>query len=189
MSVFLISATAGLGSLFSRNDRPSSRRAGRAQLAARSSRSRAARPCSRAARTGTCPPSPRSGPGRPKSVTQLEPHVVDHAERQRRRLDDHRPLGDVQVDPEIDGVRIGGQEQRLRIHQLREDEGRVVRDAGILEALEDGRHRSALVGVHERLDAVHQVEVVVGLRHGLLARRAVLVFQRADAASRPCRAW
>ena len=48
-------------------------------------------------------------------------------------------------------------------------------------ALEDGRHRSALVGIHERLDAVHQVEVVVGLGDGLFARRAVLEFERADA--------
>ena len=47
---------------------------------------------------------------------------------------------------------------------------------------EDGRDRSALVGIHECLDAVHQIKVVVGFRHGFFARRAVLVFQRADAA-------
>ena len=121
------------------------------------------------------------GTGQTEVGDPLEPHVVDHAEREWRCLNDDRSLGDVQIDPEIDGVRIGRQEQGLRIHQLREDQGRVVRDAGILQALEDGRHRSALVGVHERLDAVHQVEVVVGLGHGLFARCAVLVLQRADA--------
>ena len=129
------------------------------------------------------------GTGQAEVGHPAEPDVVDDAERQWRRLDHQRPLGDIQVDPEIDRVRIRGQEQRLRIHQLRPDEGRVVRDAGLLEALEDGRHRSALVGIHERLDAVHQVEIVVDLGHGLLARRAVLVFQACRCCSRPCQAW
>ena len=122
------------------------------------------------------------GTGQPKVGDPLEPHVVDHAKREWRRLNDDRSLADVQIDKEIDGVRIGRQEQRLGIHQFGEDEGRVVGDAGLLDALEDGRHRSALVGVHERLDAVHQVKEVVGLGHRVFARCAVLVFKRADAA-------
>ena len=95
------------------------------------------------------------GTGQTEVGYPLEPHVVDYAKREWRCLDDDRSLGDVEIDKEIDGVRIGRQEQGLGIHQLGEDQDRVVRHAGILDALEDGRHRSALVGVHERLDAVH----------------------------------
>jgi hypothetical protein len=38
-----------------------------------------------------------------------------------------------------------------------------------------------LRGFHERLDAVHQVEVIVGFGYRLFAGRAILIFQRADA--------
>ena len=74
------------------------------------------------------------GTGQTEVGDPLEPHVVDHAKREWRCLNDDRSLGDVQIDPEIDGVRIGRQEQGLRIHQLGEDQGRVVRDAGLLDS-------------------------------------------------------
>ena len=125
------------------------------------------------------------GTGQTEVRYPLEPHVVDHAEREWRRLNDDRSLGDVQIDKEIDGVRIGRQEQGLGVHQLGEDQDRVVRNAGFLAALEDGRHGSALVGIHERLDAVHQVEVVVDLRNSLFAWCAVLELERAETRLQP----
>ena len=52
-----------------------------------------------------------------------EPHVVDRAEEPRRgtergQVDHHRPVRQVDEPPEVDGVAVGGQEQRRRVHQL-----------------------------------------------------------------------
>jgi hypothetical protein len=47
----------------------------------------------------------------------LEPEVVDKAERVWRRLEDHRPVLDIDAKDVINGVGIGGEEQGLRIHQ------------------------------------------------------------------------
>jgi hypothetical protein len=56
----------------------------------------------------------------------LPPPVVEHSERLRRRLDDHRPVSQIDHAEEIGRVRVRGQKQRCRIHQLREDQDLVV---------------------------------------------------------------
>ena len=63
------------------------------------------------------------------------PGVVDRAERLGRRLEHHRPLGEIEDAHEIDGVRIGRQEQRLRIHQFGEDQDLVILDPNVEKAL------------------------------------------------------
>ena len=49
------------------------------------------------------------------------------------------------------------------------------------QALADGVDADALHGVHERLEGVREVQVVVDLVERRLARRAVLEVERADA--------
>ena len=55
-----------------------------------------------------------------------EPHVVDRADGVRRLLDHHRAVGEVDGRHVVDRVGVGGQEQRVRVHQLREDDDVVV---------------------------------------------------------------
>ena len=54
---------------------------------------------------------------------------------------------------EVDGVGVGGEEQRLGIHQLGEDDDLVVLDADVEQALADRVDVHALQGVHERARA------------------------------------
>jgi len=46
-----------------------------------------------------------------------EPKIVEQPERVRRRLDHHGSFGEVDIAEEIDGVGVGGEKQRLRIHE------------------------------------------------------------------------
>ena len=49
------------------------------------------------------------------------PHVVYGAEHLRRHLDDQRAVAEIEPRPAVDGVVIGGEEDRPRVHQLLED--------------------------------------------------------------------
>ena len=94
-----------------------------------------------------------------------------------RRLDNQRPLGEVHEADEIDGIGVSREEKRFRIHQLREDDKRVVTSAGVDKALARGYQGGAPKSVQKYLGCVHEVEVVVDLFDGLFARRAVLEFE------------
>src|SRR5208337_2169625 len=83
--------------------------------------------------------------------------------------------------PEINRVGVGCQEQRLRVHQLRENEDRVVGYTGVVESLPKRRCRGALKGVHKRLRGVHEVEIVIDLLDRFLARSAILEIKRSKA--------
>ena len=99
----------------------------------------------------------------------------------RRRLQHHGALGEIERADDVDRVGIGGQPQRLGIHQLGVDDGLVVLDADALQALADRVDADALKGVGERALRVREVDVVVDLVQGRLARCAVLEIERADA--------
>ena len=62
------------------------------------------------------------GAGETEVDDPLEPHVVERAQRHRRRLDDHRAVVQVDDHEVVDGVGVRGQEPRRRVHQLREDQ-------------------------------------------------------------------
>ena len=110
-----------------------------------------------------------------------EPHVVQSPQHLGRHLEHHGPFGDVDEAQEVHGVGVGGEEQRLGIHQLGEDEDFVVLDAGVEKASASGDQADTLHRVDERVVGVREVDVVVGLFQRGLARRAVLEFERADA--------
>ena len=110
-----------------------------------------------------------------------EPVVIDRAKRLGWHLEHHGTLGQVEHAHGIDGVRIGRQEQRLGIHQLGEDKDFVILDPGAQKALVEGAYADPLKGVHERLERVREVQVVIDLGDGVLARHAVLEVERADA--------
>ena len=76
-----------------------------------------------------------------------EPHVVDRPEdrarrRHHRNVDHHRPVREIDERPEVDRVRVRGQEQRRRIHQLGEDQELVVLDADAEEPASNQRPRT-----------------------------------------------
>ena len=78
------------------------------------------------------------------------------------------------------GVGVGGEEQRLGIHQLGEDEDFVVLDAGVEKTSACGDDADALHRVDERVVGVREVDLVVGFFQRGFARRAVLEVERAD---------
>ncbi len=75
------------------------------------------------------------------------PHIVDHSECLRRRLDDHRARREIDDAEEVDRVGVRGQEHRLRPHQLREDQDRVVLHADVVEAPPDRVRRRSTEAV------------------------------------------
>ena len=81
----------------------------------------------------------------------------------RRRLQHHGALGEIERADDVDRVGIGGQPQRLGIHQLGVDDDLVVLDADALQALADRVDADALKGVGERALRVREVDVVVDL--------------------------
>src|SRR6266567_989139 len=56
----------------------------------------------------------------------------------------------------------------------------VLLDPDAQKALMEGAYADPLQGVHERLEGVREVQVVIDLVDGLLARHAVLEVERAD---------
>lgn len=76
---------------------------------------------------------------------------------------------------------IGREEQRLGVHQLGEDDDRVVLSTETLEALAERRGRGGREGVHVGVHPVEEAEVVVELLQGLGAGRSVGELQAAQA--------
>ena len=110
-----------------------------------------------------------------------EPEIVEQAERVRRRLDNHRPFGEIDIGEEVDGVGVGGQEQRARIHEPGKDQDAlVVLHAGIPDALARRVDRDATKTVEEGGDAALEVELVVNLGGGRSIGNAVAEFERPD---------
>jgi len=108
------------------------------------------------------------------------PHVIDRAERFRRRLQHHRPLGQADDGEEIDRVRVGGQEEGLGIHQGRKDHDFIVLHPDAQRALVGGGHVHALERVHERFEGMGEVQMVVNLLHRLRGGHAVLELEHAN---------
>ena len=121
-----------------------------------------------------------------------EPHIVDRAQDPRRRaerghVEHHRPGAQVGEAEEVDRVAVPGQEQRRRVHQLREQQDLVVLHPDREEPLADGRQRRAGERVDERLHPVHEVQVVIQQLRRRLGRRPVAELQRPQAALHPVR--
>ena len=119
-------------------------------------------------------------PREPEVDDPLEPHVVERAQGHRRRLDHHRPVGQVDEAEVVDGVAVRGQEQRRRIHQLREDQHRVVLHADAQETLADRLRRCSRERGQERVEAVHEVEMVVQRLDRLPGRSTIGELERAE---------
>ena len=122
-----------------------------------------------------------------------EPHVIDRAEESRWgaecwQVDHHRPVRQVDEPPEVDGVAVGGEEQRRRVHQLGEQQERVVLDPLRQVATTNCCERGTAQRTEERLHAVHEVEMVVQQRRRRLRRSAVVELQRSEPALDACRA-
>jgi hypothetical protein len=110
----------------------------------------------------------------------LPPPVVEHSQRLRRRLDDHRPRSQIDHAEEIGRVGVRGQKQRCRIHQLREDQDLVVVRSRLREPLAQRHRRGARVPVEKHVQGVHVVEVVVHGLDGLASGHAVDEFERPE---------
>ena len=110
-----------------------------------------------------------------------EPHVVDRADAARGLLDHHRPLAQVEAGQVIDRVGIRGQEQRIRVHQFREDHHVAGLGADAFEALHDGQRRGAAEAVVVDVERAGEVEHVVDTLRGLLGRDTVAELEPAGA--------
>ena len=129
------------------------------------------------------------GAGEPEVGDPAEPHVVDDAQGVFGGLQHQRPAGEVEEGAEVDGVGVRGQEQRPGVHQLGADQHVAVHDARPEEPLPQGVGRDALDRVHERLQAVHVVEVVAQLLGGLARRVPVVELQGPHRGLDARRAW
>ena len=69
----------------------------------------------------------------------------------------------------------------LGVHQIGKDEDFVVLHPDALKSFVKGRYADTLVSVHERLEGVREVQIVIDLFNGFLARHAVLEVECADA--------
>ena len=119
-----------------------------------------------------------------------EPHVVDRAEdarrsADRRDVDDHRSVGEVDERPEVDGVAVRRQEDRRRTHELGEEGERAVLDADREEAAADRGDGRPPQRAQERLHALAEVQVVVQEGGGGVRRGAVVELQGAEPALDP----
>ncbi len=112
-----------------------------------------------------------------------EPHVVDRAENPRRWIDrrdieHHRSIGEVEKAPVVDRVAVPGQEHRRRVHQLREQREGVVLGPHREKPAAYRRERCARQRAQERLDAVNEVKMVVQQSRRRLRRRTIVELQR-----------
>ncbi len=126
------------------------------------------------------------GARQPEVGDPAEPHVVDGAEDPGRRpegghVDHHRAVGQVDEADEVEGVAVGGQEQRGRVHQRGEEEDVVVLDPDGVEPCSHRGHGRPRERPVERIDAVHEVEVVVQQVSGRRRRGTVVELQRPEA--------
>jgi hypothetical protein len=117
----------------------------------------------------------------------LEPHVVEQRERLRRRVDHHRTRREIDDADEVDRVGVRGQEQRLRPHQLREDQDRVVLHARLVEALQQRLRRRSRKAVEVGVQPVHEVEMVVHELARLAARNTIDELECPEPAVEPLR--
>ena len=79
----------------------------------------------------------------------LEPHVVDGTDRHQRLFDHHRALGQIDNRHVIDGVGVGREKQRVRVHRLWENDDGVVICRDAEKPLPDGVGGGAAVAVEE----------------------------------------
>ena len=126
-------------------------------------------------------------PGQAEVGHPAEPHVVDRSQdrarrRHHRNVDHHRPVREIDERPEVDRVRVRRQEQRRRIHQLGEDQDLVVLDPDAEEPTPDRDQRRPPDAVQVRLDAAHEIEVVVQPLRRLRRRRPVAELKRPEPA-------
>ncbi len=109
-----------------------------------------------------------------------EPVVVDGSEKLWRHFQDHRPIRQVERPEGIDRVGVGGQKQGFGVHQLREDDDLIILHAGAVQPLSDRLDADALQRVHEHLEGVREVEVVIHPMEGVCAWCAILELKRAN---------
>ena len=181
-----MASTAGDGSLSTMNARPSTRTlevvgVGHVVATVRQ------RPVVSRADDEVLAPLTTVGTGDAEVRDPAEPHVVDRAQdprggSERRYVDDHRAVREIDEAQEVDRVAVGGQEHRRRVHEVREQEDVVVLHADRPEALPDRRHGRAREGADEGLDAVHEVEVVVEQGSRRRRRCAVVELEHAKPA-------
>ena len=120
------------------------------------------------------------GTGRTDVGHPVVPAIVDQAKKFRRHLHDHRPLGEFEDAEGVDRVCVGHQQHCLGIHQLGEEENLVILHSGIEKAPVYCMKVDALHGVHECVEGMGEVQVIIDLVECLLARHAVREFERAD---------
>ena len=104
---------------------------------------------------------PAVGPRRAEVDHPAEPGVLHSAEKLGRSLQHHWSLAEIEGAHHVDRVGIRGQEQRLGIHQLFENDDLVVLDANAFQTLAEALDADATQIVHERAVGVGEVEVVV----------------------------
>ncbi|MCY1508156.1 hypothetical protein D9M68_424570 [compost metagenome] len=121
------------------------------------------------------------GTGEPDIDDPAKPHVVDRAYPHRRLLDHGRPLRQIHDAEIVDGIGIGREEQRLRIHQFRAKGDRVVLCADAEKTLADRIGRCAAIAVEERVKGASEIKRVINLVDGVCTRRAILEIERTDA--------
>jgi hypothetical protein len=104
--------------------------------------------------------------------------VIDDAEHVRWGFDHQRTVADIEPRHVVDALGIGGQEERLRVHQVFHDEqGLVVRPPPGWPSRPDRFRRRTRHGVEKGLHAAHEVEVVVDLLRGGIVRESVEDFE------------
>lgn len=119
------------------------------------------------------------GPRRTEVGDPAEPHAVGDGEAVLRDVDDGRPGGQVDEGEEADGVGVGCQEQRVRVHELGEQQHVTVGDSrvGHRPPHRPQRHRGQPRRI--RLDPVHPVQLPVHGLGRLHRRQPVLEEERA----------
>src|SRR5271154_3949533 len=108
-----------------------------------------------------------------------EPEVVHNAEAVRRTFEHYRAFRQINPRHGVDGVRVRGQEERLRVHQRIENSERAVHSAGFAKAPAHGHKRSALHRIEKDVNSALEIEIVVHLLDGCCIGIAGLELQRA----------
>ena len=97
----------------------------------------------------------------------LEPVVIDDAEDVRWCFEHQRTVADIQPRHMVNALGIGGQEERLRVHQVFHDEQGLVVDRPLAGPADtDSFSRRTRHRVEKGLYAAHEVEVVVDFLRG-----------------------
>src|SRR4029434_9514012 len=72
-----------------------------------------------------------------------EPHIIESTECHRWYLNHQRTLCQVEDRERVNGISVGGEKERVRVHQLGEDDHRVVLGADTMKALANRIGRGA----------------------------------------------